>query len=469
MSTPSNISQGLGRKPVRSISGVTPLTVVLKPRKCDHGTCIYCPGGDTVPQSYTDKSPAVMRAMKLDYDPYEQVSRRLAALQAMRHQTEKIELILLGGTFLQYPNEYKYNFIKRCYDALNGVDAKDLQEAKKINETAEHRCVALCIENRPDDCSPEEVKQMLDFGATRIELGVQHLDNEVYQKIARGHSVQDVVDATRRLKDTGFKIGYHIMPGLPGVTRRADLEKFDLLFSDESFKPDQLKLYPCQVVGDSPLAKLHERMEYVPYTREETISLLKEMMAKIPNYCRVMRVMREFPTDKLVSGVVRLDVRKEIEDQLREESVEVKEIRMREIGFRKDADHSVTLQTTAYPASGGEEYFLEFSNKEGVLFGLLRLRFPSKDSFGPTIAPELEGAAIVRELHVYGQALGLTEKGKEGDSQHVGLGKQLMAQAESITRDAGYKKLAVISGIGVREYYKKLGYTLEGYYMVKDL
>lgn len=443
------------KKPVRTISGVTPLTVVLKPRKCDHGTCIYCPGGDYVPQSYTDKSPAIMRALALSFNPYLQVKNRLYVLNKMNHPTDKIELIVLGGTFLQYPLKYQYNFIKKCFDALNGKDSKDLEEAKKLNETSKHRCIAMCIENRPDNCSKEEIKRMLSFGCTRVEIGVQMPDDELYKKTNRGHKVKDVIEATERLKDAGFKLGYHIMPGLPYSNPKKDLEMFKEIFNDERFRPDQLKIYPCQVVKDSPLAKTHKIIKFHPYSEEETEKLLFEMMQIIPEYCRIMRMMREFPKEKLVDGLIRLDLRKEIEENIRKTNKKIKEIRMREIGFNKDVDLKIKLKVIEYDSSGGKEFFLEIVNDDNIIFGLLRLRIS-------------KGKSIIRELHVYGQSVKLKEKHKEA-SQHKGIGKFLMKKAEKIAKENQIKKLKVISGVGVREYYRKIGYDLEGNYMVKNL
>ncbi|MDP2672562.1 MAG: tRNA uridine(34) 5-carboxymethylaminomethyl modification radical SAM/GNAT enzyme Elp3 [Nanoarchaeota archaeon] len=458
MSTKNKIELGIGiKKPVRSISGVTPLTVVLAPRKCNHGTCIYCPGGESVPQSYTDKSPAIMRAMKLKYEPYEQVKVRLNVLKLMKHPTDKIEIIILGGTFLQYPRKYKYNFIKKIFDALNGKSSKDLQEAKKINETAEHRCVAMCIENRPDNCTDKDIKEMLEFGATRVEIGVQMPDDKIYKKTNRGHTIQDVVEATERLKNAGFKLGYHIMPGLPGSDKEKDLRLFKKIFQDEKFRPDQLKIYPCQIIKDSPLAKTYKLIGYTPYNEKETKEILIKMMKIIPDYCRVMRMMREFPKEKLIEGTEKLDLRKDIEEEFRNKGLKIREIRMREIGFnKKNLNFDVKIKIIEYPASNGKEYFLEFTNKEDILFGLLRLRIFNK-------------TAIIRELHIYGQALNLGEEGAE--SQHIGLGKRLMKKAEEIVKKNKCKEIKVISGVGVRKYYKKLGYKLddEGVYMVKDL
>tara|TARA_Y100000310_G_scaffold27990_1_gene26617 strand:+ start:8656 stop:9993 length:1338 start_codon:yes stop_codon:yes gene_type:complete len=441
------------RKPVRTISGVTPLTVVLKPRKCDHGTCIYCPGGDKVPQSYTDKSPAIMRALALSFDPSEQVKNRLRVLKKMNHPIDKIELIILGGTFLQYPIKYQYEFIKKCFDALNGKNSKNLDEAKKLNETSKHRCVAMCIENRPDNCSDEEIKRMLEFGATRVEIGVQIIDDEIYKKTNRGHTIKDVIESTERLKNAGFKVGYHIMPGLPYSNSKKDLKLFKKIFDDGKFCPDQLKIYPCQIVKDSPLAKTYKIIKYKPYSEEETKKIVKKMISLVPEYCRVMRIMREIPKEKMVEDSVKLDLRKDIEEKLRSSGIKINEIRMREIGFNKNIDSNIKLKIIEYDASNGKEFFLEFINKDNILFGLLRLRIS-------------KGKAIIRELHVYGQAIKLGEKSKAA-SQHKGIGKLLMNEAEKITRKNKIKKLSVISGVGVREYYRKLGYKLEKNYMIK--
>ncbi len=450
------------KKPVRTKSGVTPLTVVLKPRKCDHGTCIYCPGGDYVPQSYTDKSPAIMRAMALSYDPYAQTMNRLHVLTKMGHPTDKIEIILLGGTFLQYDRDYQYMVVKRIFDALNGRDAPDLLTAQQWNETANHRCVALCIENRPDNCSDEEIALMRSYGATRVEIGVQILDDAIYKKIHRGHSVQDVVDATKRLKNAGFKVGYHIMPGLPYSTPAHDLEQFKMLFEDERFRPDQLKLYPCQIVKDSPLALTYQKIGFLPYDEETTKMILSEMYQLIPRYCRVMRIMREIPKEKMVVPPLRLDLRKDVEAALKK-NPQVTEIRLREVGFRGKVSGEIVIRVTEYVASGGTEFFLELIDAKETLLGLLRLRFPDQ-----TKISEVFDSALIRELHVYGDAKELGVKGT-GSSQHSGFGTLLLETAEKIAKEHNFKRIAIISGVGVRGYYVKRGYTLDGTYMVKNL
>ena len=441
------------RKPVKTISGIAPLAVMLPPRKCNHGNCVYCPSLN-VPQSYTPKSPAVMRAMKLNYDAYEQVKSRLEAYKAMNHPTDKIELIIMGGTFLEYPEKFQYDFIKKCYDSLNGKKSKNLEEAQRKNEKAKYRCVALCIETRPDVCSDKHIKKMREWGATRVELGVQIIDDKIYEKVKRGHKVKDVVDATKRLRNAGFKIGYHIMPGIPGSNPEKDLRLFKKLFDDERFRPDQLKLYPCQVMPGSELEKWYWKKKYKPYSKEQIEKLLIKMLKVIPRYCRVMRVMREIPPEYIVAGTIRIDLRKDIEKELRNKKTKIKEIRYREIGFAKEVDTNTKLKITKYKASDGKEYFLEIVNREDILFGLLRLRI-NKDK------------AVIRELHVYGQALKLGEKGKI--SQHKGFGKFLIEEAEKISVKNKSKKISIISGIGVRDYYKKLGYKLEDTYMVKNL
>lgn len=451
------------RKPTKTISGITPVAIMLPPRKCNHGMCIYCPNLG-VPQSYTPKSPVVLRARALDYDSYKQVKIRLKAYEAMGHPVEKIEIIIMGGTFLEYPKKFQYDFVKGIYDGLNqGKESKTLKEAKKKNETAKHRCVALCIETRPDVCC-EFIDRMREFGCTRVELGVQLLDNSVYKFVKRGHTVQDVVNATSCLRNAGFKIGYHLMPGLPKSNLKKDIELFKKVFSDERFKPDQVKIYPCQVMPGSVLEKMYWKGKYKPYTKEQIQYLLVKMLKAIPRYCRVMRVMREIPLEYLVAGTKDIGLRHDVEKQLRKEQFKLKEIRYREIGFdlqknpEKEVDFDLKLKKIKYQASKGTEYFLEIINKEDVLFGLLRLRIKNK-------------RAIVRELHVYGKSLELGEKGKI--SQHRGLGKWLMSEAERIANKEGCKEIKVISGVGVREYYRKLGYELDntesGEYVVKGL
>jgi elongator complex protein 3 len=448
------------KKPIRSKSGITPLTVVLPPKKCKHGTCIYCPGGREVPQSYTDKSPAIMRAMTLKYEIKKQIKSRLESLEKMGHPTEKLEVIIIGGTFLEYPEKFKQNYIKGIYDTLNKKPSKNLEQAKKINQTAKHRIIALCIENRPDECSEKQIQEMLSYGTTRIEIGVQIPDDKIYEKINRSHTVKEVIEATKRLKNAGFKIGYHIMPGLPFSNKKLDKKRFKEIFKKQEFRPDQLKIYPCQIVESSPLEKIYKKINYKPYTNKELHKFLIWIMKIIPRYCRVMRMMREIPKEKMKIEAASTSMRGDLK-KIFQKNKKIKEIRFREIGqqdFPEKIDLKTKLKIIKYKASEGNEYFLEIINKDNILFGLLRLRLTKKPQ-----------KAIIRELHVYGQALNLHEKANQ--SQHRGFGKQLVKKAEEIAKKHNYKKLKIISGVGVREYYKNLGYNLnnEKIYMEKEL
>ena len=446
-----NKSVRVQHKPTKTISGVAPLAVMLPPKKCPHGACLYCPSLNA-PQSYTPESPAVLRAIQCKYDPVKQVKVRLKTLNAMGHPTDKIELIIMGGTFLSYPEKFQFDFVKKCYDALNGKKSKSLNEAKKTNELTKHRCVALCIETRPDYCTENHIKNMLEWGTTRVELGVQAIDDKIYKKVNRGHKVQDVIDATKRLKKAGFKIGYHLMPGIPGSNPKKDIQMFKKIFSSKNFKPDQIKIYPCQVLKGSGIENLYYGGEYVPYNKEEVTKLVIEMLRLTPRYCRIMRIMREIPPNYLIAGIKNIDMRKDIEEQVRARKLKIKEIRFREIGFEirdnRKINTDVSLKVTRYKASSGVEYFIEAVNKNNILFGLLRLRL---DKNKP---------AMVRELHVYGPTLKLKEKASN-EWQHKGLGKMLMKEAEKIAKKKNCKNIRVISGVGVREYYKKMGYNLD--------
>jgi len=455
------------RKPSKTLAGVTPIAVMVKPRRCNHGTCVYCPKL-SVPQSYTPKSPPVLRGERVNYDPYKQVNARLKAFNLMNHPTSKIELIIMGGTFLEYPKEYQYKFIKGCYDAMNEEESDNLEEAKKKNEKTKHRCVALCIETRPDVCGKKEIRRMLEFGATRVELGVQIPSNEIYEKTNRGHNVKDVINATKMLKDSGFKVGYHIMPGLPGSNKEKDLEMIKKIFSNQNYRPDQLKIYPCQVIEGSELEKSYNEGKYRPYNKKEVEELLIKAIREIPSYCRVMRIMRQIAPSNLVAGITRIDLRRDVEKKLKENDEKIEEIRFREIGFnlmenkKEDIDTNLELKKIEYSANNGEEIFLQFVNKDNILFGLLRLRFPDKP-----FLDVLKNSAIVRELHVYGKAADVGEKGI--GIQHSGLGKKMMKEAEKIAKKKNKGKIAVVSGVGVREYYENIGYKLDNSYMLKKI
>ena len=462
-------AKGEVRKPTKTISGITPVAVMLPPRRCKHGSCIYCPNLD-VPQSYTPKSPVVMRAMGVKYDAYKQVRDRLKAFKAMNHPTDKIELIIMGGTFLEYPEKFQNEFIKSCYDGLNSESSGSVTKSQEKNETAKHRCVALCIETRPDVCS-KHIKKMRNWGVTRVELGVQIVDDKIYKKIKRGHTVQDVVQATEDLRNAGFKIGYHLMVNLPGSNMQKDLKKFKEIFINSRFRPDGIKIYPCQVMPCSELEDLYWKKEYKLYSEKELTNLLVKLKFIVPRYCRIMRIMREIPPEYLVAGTIRIDLRKVLQEKMISKGKECKCVRCREIGIAmqrgKSLDtESIKLCRINYEASGGKEIFLSFEDvKNDVLIGLLRLRIPSNQ-----IVKEIdEKTAIVREMHTYGSSIKIGEKNKKL-GQHRGYGKLLLKEAERIAKEEfNMDKITIISGIGVREYFYSQGYRLDGTYVSKRL
>jgi elongator complex protein 3 len=459
------------RKFARTISGVTPLAVMTRPMSCP-GRCVYCPTYADTPQSYTPESPAVLRAKKCDYEARQQVALRLRIFAEMGHPTDKIELIIMGGTFLAQPVDYQYEFIKDCYDGLNGETSATLAEAKRLNETAVHRCTGLCIETRPDWCGDAEIERMLEFGATRVELGVQTLSEDSYRLVRRGHGVEEVVQATARLREYGFKVYYHWMPGLPGSTPEKDLEMSRRLFDDERFKPDGMKLYPTMVVEGTELERWCREGRYQPYDDETMVNLTIGIKSIVPKYVRISRVLRDIPSRFIVAGL-KDSLRDIVRERMKRDNIECRCIRCREYGHRAQAGWEIgepRMTRMDYDASGGREVFLSFEDEKETLFGLLRLRLPS----GPVPVPGdggLDGnCALVRELHVFGPEVPLSEQRTEA-AQHRGLGKALLREAERIARDEFQaSQMVVLSGTGAKEYYRtEFGYHAQGDYMVKDL
>jgi len=456
-------------RPMRTVSGVNVIAVMTK-GECP-GRCVYCPRGEGAPKSYTGREPAAMRAIQNNYDPFKQVVSRVKQLEEIGHRVSKCELIIMGGTFNSMPKEYQEWFVKRCFDAMNGFDSDSLEEAQRANETAERRVVGLTVETRPDWAGEREVDELLRYGTTRVELGVQTLDEEVYKKVNRGHGLKEVVEATRVCKDSLLKVLYHMMPGLFSNKER-DVGYFKTIFEDERFKPDMLKIYPCLVVEGTELYEMWRRGEFKPYSVEEAADVIAEVMKNIPRYVRVMRVQRDIPSYLIVDGVKKSNLRQIVERKLAEEGVRCNCIRCREIGYRIMKEgiepelESVRLNRIDYDASGGKEIFLSFDEmKHDALVGFLRLRILSEK----THRKELEGAAGVRELHVYGEMLPVGEK-RVREFQHMGFGEKLLEEAERIAREEfNCRKLAVISGVGVREYYFKLGYRRDGVYVSKEL
>jgi elongator complex protein 3 len=448
------------RKSTRTISGVTPLAVMTAPYQCP-GKCIYCPTYTDAPQSYTPESPAVLRAKSSDFDAGRQVRVRLRMFEDMGHPTDKIELIIMGGTFLAQPVDYQYAFVKDCYDAMNGIQAASLEDAKKLNETAQHRITGLCIETRPDWCGPAEIERMLDFGTTRVELGVQTLDDGIYKLVQRGHGVKEVAEATALLRRYGFKVYYHWMPGLPGSTPEKDRELSELLWMDERFRPDGLKLYPTMVVQHTELEKWYREGKYQPYDNETMFNLIADIKSQVPEYVRIPRVLRDIPSKFVIAGL-KDSLRDIVKERMKSAGKECVCIRCREYGHRVKEGRAVGephLARLDYGAAGGKEIFLSFVDDSNTLYGLLRLRI------------QTEGMkAIIRELHVFGPEMQLSERQTKA-AQHRGLGKALLVEAERIAKEEiNADEIYVLSGTGAKEYYRtESSYASKGAYMVKVL
>ncbi len=503
-------------KPTRTISGVAVCAIMTKPIKCPHGKCAICPGGPgsvfgDMPQSYTGKEPAARRALRNDFDPYLQVMNRLEQYIMTGHVPDKLELIIMGGTFPSFTRIYQDYFIKYALKAMNDFSKMffrndklnlerfkeffempgnfqdnervrrikkkllilknktktTLEKEQKKNESLKIRCVGLTIETRPDYARLEHINQMLRLGATRVELGVQTVYDNVLEKIERGHSVQDSIDATHALKDIGFKINYHMMIGLPGSDRKKDINSFKKIFSNQDFKPDMLKIYPCMVLKGTKLYKLWKNKKYKPITTEEAVEIITEIKRFVPPYVRIMRVQRDIPTYLTEAGVDRNNLRQYVEKALEEKQIKCNCIRCREVGHKlkkekiKVDSKNVKLNIFDYDASNGKEFFISFDDmKNDALIGFCRLRFPNQ------CLRITEKSALIRELHVFGSAIAL---GKKGNIQHAGYGKKLLAKAEQIAIKNKKDKIVAISGIGVRNYYRKLGYKKQGPYMVKYL
>lgn len=453
------------KRAVRTLSGVAPIAVLTKPYPCP-GQCVFCPGQKKMPKSYLSNEPAVMRAILCKFDPYKQVAMRLNALKMTGHETDKCELIVMGGTWSYLPVKYQAWFIKRCFDAFNGKTSANLQTAQKLNEGAKFRVIGLTLETRPDYINSAEIKKMRELGCTRVELGAQCLDDKILKLNKRGHNIKQLVNATKLLKDAGFKISFHMMPNLPGSTLKKDLAMFKKLFSDQNFQPDMIKIYPCVITKDAEIYKWYKQGKYRPYSDRELLKLLVGVKKNIPPYVRISRLIRDIPNESIISGNKISNLRQLLAQKY---PGICRCIRCREARGKQFTISNLQFSVQKYPAAQGTEYFLSYESKDRkTLFAFLRLRISNKpDANLLKILPELNGAAIIREVHTYGELTPLKSQAK--NVQHLGLGKKLILEAEKIARKSGFKKLAVISGIGVRAYYQKLGYRLVGTYMIKKL
>lgn len=472
-----------GKKPVRIISGVVIVAVMTHPYPCPHGRCIYCPGGIEVgtPQSYVQESPAVLRAKRCNFDPYNQVRSRLLQYVAMGHKPSKVELIIMGGTFPAMPLDYQEWFVTQCLEAMNRFPREkssrwvSLESAQKRNEKAKIRCIGLTIETRPDWAKARQIDRFLYLGATRVEIGVQTIYNDILRKVRRGHTVEDTIEATQLLKDAGYKVCYHMMPGLPGSDLDRDLEMFKVIFEDERFRPDMLKIYPTLVIPGTKLYEMWKRGEYQPYSDEELIELIAKIKRMVPEYVRIMRVQRDIPVKYVAAGLKIGNLREVVARYMKARGWRCRCIRCREIGhyilktgeIPLPEDSEIVYKRLDYSASGGHEVFLSVEERRrDLIIGFLRLRIPSAAAHRWEVN---ERTAIIRELHVYGPQVPVGEKNLFW-WQHKGFGRRLLKWAEEIAVDEfDCKKMLIISGIGVREYYRKFGYKKHknSFYMVK--
>lgn len=466
----------LRRKVVRTISGVTVVAVMTKPSPCPQDEpCAYCPGGPTngVPQSYTGHEPAALRGVQNEYSPYDQVRTRIEQLKAIGHKVDKVELIIMGGTFPSTPPEYQENFVRQCLDAISETKSGSLDEAKKIAETSRIRNVGITVETRPDWAKEEQINRMLSMGVTRVEIGVQNIYDDIYERVNRGHQVKDVVEATRIMKDAGLKVVYHLMPGLPGSNFERDLRGFKEIFTKPWFKPDMIKLYPCLVIKGTKVYDWWKNGNYRPYTTDEAAQLIAELKKFVPPWVRIMRVQRDIPAKLIEAGVKLSNLRQIALEKLGADGSRCHCIRCREVGHRwlkdkvKPDPDKIEIKTMTEEASEGKELFISAEDSvNDVLLGYVRLRISSKKATRPEIASEKTG--IIRELRVYGP---LVPVGKhlEGAWQHKGYGSILLSEAERTAMKYDRKKIVITSALGTKQYYKQFGYSYDGPYVSKQL
>ena len=479
----------LMKKPTRTISGVAIVAVMCRPHKCPHGRCKYCPESSIAPPSYTGEEPAALRARMFHFHPYVQTFNRLYQLKNIGHSIDKVELIIMGGTFASCTLDYQEWFVTQCLRAMNDFetvskkipvnqreikiippeDFQYIHDAQKNNEHSKVRCIGLTFETRPDYAKMEDINRMLQFGVTRVELGVQTLYNHIYKRVDRGHKIQDVIEANQLLRDSGIKVAMHMMPGLLS-SFSSDVNMFKRLFNEPLFSPDMLKIYPCLVTEGSEFYDMWKKGEYEPYTSQQAVDLIVEVKKILPKWVRTMRIQRDIPATLIDAGVKKSNLGELVYNRLEEEDIQCQCIRCREVGHKKahgiEPDYNnIELLRTDYDVVGGHEIFLSIEDVENdILIGFTRLRIPSNRVFRKEIT---SSSSLIRELHVYGQ---MPKIGKNDDNlwQHKGYGAQLLEEAERIAKDEYNKnKMLIISGIGVRDYYRKFGYYKDGPYMSK--
>jgi elongator complex protein 3 len=469
-------------KPMRTQSGVAPVTVLTAPAGCP-GKCIFCPDDYRMPKSYIYDEPGAQRAERDGFDPFKQTLGRIEAFEGIGHDASKVELLILGGTWSAYGRDYREWFVQRCYDAMNAAGdpgyagSRSLAEAQAINALARHRNVGLVVETRPDWVTPDEIRHLRKLGVTKVQIGVQSLDDEILELNQRGHGVQAVREALGLLRTAGFKLHLHWMPNLYGATPERDRTDFARFFDDSAIRPDELKIYPCSLIAGTPLYDHYLGGRYRPYTEEELVQLLADVKPTIPPYTRINRLFRDIPAHHIQAGVKLSNLRQIVHEELSRRGERCGCIRCREIRRRDVQAEQLTLQVHRYATDLTDEYFLQFVTNEqysepGLIAGFLRLSLPRQAQGGPragsrAFLEEIADSALIREVHVYGPALSLGDE-KPGAAQHVGLGTQLIDAAQRIGRTAGFQRLSVIAATGTRAYYAGRGFTLGELYMHKD-
>jgi len=461
-------------KPMRTLSGVTTVTVLTKPYPCP-GKCIFCPTDVRMPKSYLPDEPGAMRAVEHQFDPYAQVRSRINQLEMLGHPTDKIELLILGGTWSSYKREYQEWFVKRCFDAMNDfshlpsdelkIAEDELDKAHTYNETARHRNVGLVIETRPDEINPDEIRWLRHLGVTKVQMGAQSLDDRILEMNKRGHDVECTRQATALLRAAGFKIVLHWMPNLHGATPESDRVDFARLWSD--FCPDEIKIYPNQLLANAELYEYWQRGEFKPYTTGELIDLIADIKPAIPRYCRVNRVIRDIPSTNVVEGNRRTSLRQDVQEEMKRRGTKCHCVRCREVKGKTVHADALKLDDLAYQAGAAEEHFISYVTPDDKLAGFVRLSLPGMDSPQTEIV-DLQDAALIREVHVYGQSLPVGAE-KEGAAQHAGLGTRLLEEAERVATSKGFKRMAVISAVGTRGYYLGRGFERGELYLVKKI
>jgi len=467
---PSFLSR-IRMKPVRTLSGVTTITVLTKPFPCP-GECIFCPTEIDMPQSYLPDEPGARRGVENQFDPYRQVSSRLKALREVGHPTDKIELLILGGSWSAYSREYREWFVRRCFEALNAENPDDNQASPDItgahlrNESSAHRCVGLVLETRPDLITRDELIFNRQLGATKLQIGVQSMDDRVLAMNRRGHNAAKAAEAARLIRAAGFKLVAHWMPNLLGATLESDRVDFSRLWQVGSVQPDELKIYPCQLLRSAELYRYWERGDYQPYTEDELIQLLADIKPTVPRYCRINRVIRDIPSPNVVAGNRNTSLRQDVGRELERRGAYCNCIRCREVRRGKVDVNALRLNMLVYNTGSTAEYFFSFDTAEDKLAGFLRLSLPLDGNI--LQLEDLEGAAVIREVHVYGQSLEVGA-GMPGAAQHAGLGTRLLIEAGRVALEHGFHRLAVISAVGTRQYYAARGFEPGELYMIKTL